>query len=100
MAGKLETPIMTAIKGRDPLTIETVLREGPDLNRRNVAGVPPLMLTCAAGQPLGSLEMLLEHGADVTVTTKRGASCAHTAARHGRLDAMRVILQKDPTVFC
>lgn len=42
--------------------------------------------------------MLLEHGASLTATTKKGFTPLHLAAKYGNLNAAKLLLQKDAPV--
>lgn len=42
--------------------------------------------------------MLLEHGASVSATTKKGFTPLHLAAKYGNLNVAKLLLQKDSPV--
>lgn len=62
-----------------------------DINARNNFGETPLHLATEAGQSL-SVQLLLEHDADVDAVTSNGERAFHIAASLGNVEVMRRLL--------
>ena len=99
MRDKLETPLMTAIKTGNIQTIETVLSLNPNLDLQNSSGLTALILACGSGHKSEVFTKLLDQGADLKLTSNRGASCAHIAARNGQIDILKIIMQKEASLL-
>ncbi len=73
-------------------TIRRHLQAGVDINKRDLAfGMTPLAIAAAHGQT-GSVELLLQEGADVDAAFPDGNTALHVAAFFGRTKVVRVLL--------
>ena len=76
----------------DTDAIRRHLQAGVDINKRDlVFGMTPLAVAAAHGQA-GSVELLLEKGADVNAAAPDGNTALHAAAFFGRTTVVRMLL--------
>lgn len=79
--GSLTALLMAAPFG-PPELIKTLLDAGADVNARDVRGMTPLMLAVSTDrQDAAVIQMLLEHGADLTIKSKLGETAGDWASR-------------------
>ena len=84
--------LASAIRAGDLAATTTLLRAGADVNRRDPAGFPPLLLAAGLGQAQ-LVELLLTAGADVLALEPRmGTSALHKAAQAGHVDVLNLLL--------
>ena len=83
----------------DILQVEIALQGGFDPNIIfSSVGFTPLQF--AVGKPIGIMQMLLDHGADVSTRDAMGCTALHYAAKRGYVDHLRLLLtyKADPNV--
>ena len=93
------TPIQQATKQGNFEITQLLLRNGADADSapgdRNSEGTTALQLAAIGGY-VGILELLVDYGANVEApgSAKKGTTVLGAAAKHGRLDAVRLLLQR------
>lgn len=89
------TPLGIAVWNGEPAAVETLLDLGADVDRRSDAGHTPLLLAVFADASAATVALLLDHGADPTITASCTTRCAFAGggavawARH--LDRDRLV---------
>lgn len=74
--------------------VEKLLNKGWDPNKRDKSGYSAMHYACRSNHK-GVAKLLLEHGADVNITTRSGgATPLHRAAFMGHLDLTKFLLEK------
>ena len=73
-----------------PHLVAAYLEAGIDVDTRNVYGQTPLYLTCWKGSCV-VVKLLLDYGADITITANGGSSCYSIAKRHSRNDVLDLL---------
>jgi ankyrin repeat protein len=92
-------PIEIAMWKNDILRVEIALQGGFDPNIIfSSVGFTPLQF--AVGKQIGIMQMLLDHGADVSTRDAMGCTALHYAAKRGYVDHLRLLLtyKADPNV--
>jgi ankyrin repeat protein len=85
------TPFMYAVLYSDAATLERLLKQGADPNKKNDANATALMW---AAVDLEKTRVLLNHGADVNATSNDLRTPLTIAAtRHGNLPVIRLLLE-------
>lgn len=102
------TPLHLAAAAGHPQMIELLLKHGADINARGENGQTPLLsaLIEVGGYPdkdrekrySASAILLINRGADVTVTDSRGKTALHQAAYYGMLDVAKELIKKGADV--
>ncbi|MEO8592237.1 MAG: ankyrin repeat domain-containing protein [Candidatus Solibacter sp.] len=86
------TPFMYAVQYTDAPTLEKLIKQGADPNKRNDAGATALMW---AALDLEKTRVLLAHGADVNAKSDDGRSALMVAAgRPGNSATVKLLLSK------
>ena len=67
-------------------------KENPDyVNARNNSGATPLMITCSNGH-VNVATYRVEHGANIHLQDKNGATCLHYASERGHIEVVSKLL--------
>ena len=70
--------------------VAAYLEAGIDIDNRNVYGQTPLYLACWKGSCV-VVKLLLDYGANITITANGGSSCYSIAKRHSRNDVLDLL---------
>jgi ankyrin repeat protein len=86
-------PIVMAAKFEDPKRLHMLLDAGVDVNKtdRN-RGYTALMQACAAGR-MNAVQLLIQHGADVEMTSRKGEAGMDIAAKEGHEEIVMALLE-------
>jgi len=86
--------LSNAVLQNDLNGVEQLLKQGYDVNRKNITGLTPLMIAAGQGNPQ-IVEVLLTAGADVYVLDSRmGTTALHKAAQSGIVDVAKLLVQQ------
>jgi ankyrin repeat protein len=94
-SGDAEIALAEAIGRGDLERAGRIIAEGADVNHRfpEQDGYTVLMMASTAADVSGSVEFLLEHGADPNIQAPNGRSALQLAARHGRVRHVRSLVR-------
>ncbi|UZP40540.1 hypothetical protein NXS19_008356 [Fusarium pseudograminearum] len=102
------TPMHVAVDSKKPAIVQYLLEQGADPNVRDSEGVPPIASAVKAGDPdvvnettllheaisrPETLRILLQHGADITMTNKWSHTALDVAIGSNYLTSVRIILE-------
>jgi ankyrin repeat protein len=91
MAEKANKELIEAIKSEDIYTVQCLLKEGVDINKKNVEGRTPLIMSATKGHK-AIAEILIKAGADVNQANKYGATALFTAAAEGHTELVELLI--------
>jgi len=87
------TPLFAAAAGGAD-NVRVLVDKGANVNASSLSGTTPLM----GSSDTRVVALLVSHGADVSIRSKRGESALADAARRGDLEAARLLLDKGADV--
>ena len=93
-----DTPLHEACIKGDLKRVESLIRQGHEVNPRDNAGWIPLHEACNHGH-YRVAEYLIENGADVCNRGLKGVSPLHDAATNGHFDIMRLLIKHGANVI-
>lgn len=85
--------LTAALDRNDPQAVETALRAGALVSRRDLIGGSYLHTAAYRGQT-GVAEMLVQHGLDADVRDQAGVTPLHLAAAEGHLDMVDWLIRQ------
>jgi ankyrin repeat protein len=91
------TPLMFAIRGNHPASVEMLLRAGARPFHTGASGMPPLVQAAAMGHT-EMLAMLFRYGADADQLDSLDRSALMAAARSGKPEAVEFLLTRDADI--
>lgn len=89
-------PIFVAVLYHQYSILKTLLEMGADPDRIYDPFRLPVLIFCAGRDDLVGMQMLLQHGANITLTDKNGRNVLYTILERGSLDAFYLYLDRDP----
>lgn len=93
-SGAEDSPLVRAIRGRDPAAVANAISTGIDIGLRDPEfGIPPITLAAIVGEP-EVVRILLDAGADPDALGQDGRTPLHGAAFAGRIDAAALLLDR------
>ncbi len=85
--------LLHAIENDDLSTVESLIKQGVDLNTGHSSGLTPLMIASGHGNAK-LVKILLNAGADVfAVDSRAGASALHKACQGGNVEVVRLLVE-------
>ena len=93
-----QPPLITASSTGDIARVRSLLKEGADIESRNVmSGSTPLMEAAARGYYEISV-LLIDSGADVNACDKHGGTPILAAANSGKIDILKLLIKNGADV--
>ncbi len=91
---RIDVDLNYAIEREDFKKAETLLEQGADINARFLRsdGETPLMMAVETESNPERVEWLLDHGAELDLTSFSGYTALHVAASHGRSRQVQILL--------
>ena len=86
------TPLMTAVETGNVEVVRLLLAAGADVNTATVATGNTALMWAVAGQHADIVHRLIEHGAELDVSTTKGFTLLMIAARNGDIEMARTLL--------
>ena len=74
--------------------VELLLENGADPEAKDVLGMTPLLSAVTSGAS-DSLQVLLDHGAEITAVDSSLNSCLHLAIKYCKTEVVKILLEKD-----
>ena len=87
-----ETPVMTCARAGSADGVRTLVARGADVNAKEPSQNQDALMWAAAERHPDVVRALLESGADVHASTKKGFTALHFAARENDLESARLLL--------
>jgi len=88
----LQKDINIAASKGDVQTVQRLLKDGADVNDKDIEGRTPLYYAVSNGH-IDIVNTLLKNGADITQVTNKGNTPLHTATSKGYKEIIEVLLQ-------
>lgn len=85
------TPLETAIKNNDYAGVQAAIADGADVNRKMSTGSRPLISAISDGHSKIA-DLLLEHGADLSLKTRSGYTVAAATADSDNVEMLQKLL--------
>lgn len=94
--GSLERRFVAACERADLETMQSILRDAPDIAKSLSDGDKSLLVDAAWVNHADGVKLLLEIGFDPHAANYEGMTALHSAAFHGFADLVKLLLQYDP----
>ena len=95
--GRMETPLVAALRGKHFQVAELLHRNGADVDVRDNHENTVLRNACNAGV-LDTVQWLLNHGADVNIQNFELWTPLHSAADHGHLQVFQMLIEHNAPI--
>ena len=95
---RLNEQFFDAARGGDKERVLRLIREGADVNVKNLLGETPLHLASRHDGHVKVVKLLLEKGLDVNVTNSSGHTPLHIASSYSKVDLVKLLLEKGADV--
>jgi ankyrin repeat protein len=87
-----ETPIMTCATSGSIEAVRMLIDRGADVNAKELSQNQTALMWAASERHSGIVQVLIEHGAQLSARTKKGFTALHFAAREGDLESGRLLV--------
>ncbi|KAM9762679.1 uncharacterized protein ankrd24 [Menidia menidia] len=97
---KTDERLLLAVEQNDPDKVSAlIVKKGLCPTKLDAEGKSAFHLSVSRGR-LDCLEVIISHGADISVTDGAGFSALHLAAKNGQSECLKVLLQEKLAVDC